>query len=483
MATEAIESPLYNQIKTAISQATGNDRLRNVGPTDDLLSTGLLGSLDLVTIAVELEAQFGIKIPDSEVGARAFKSLETIGVMIVRLQGGESGPGASPRPHGWLLSSAIYAVKRPFLLILSFVVTCVILDVAMLAVMTGPLQQKYRTFSEFGARLYPVGGSYSTDDLNFAVQQHEILRPQGDVQVRVAVFGDSGTIGSYVPAAAAIPAQIEARLKASGLRARVFNLAFFMQHLPKDLMIMEAVLNQTDGRIPFDVAVFTLGEAYFDSGFVTGLMGAMPYLSLNWPLLEQYGHRVAPDDPSIAKIVGELKHYEAKNYSLPEQWLSLHSALFHYAPYFRYAVNEVLRSASPFDYPYGVGRTPALNPVPPEPPAALRGFLSSFKSEAEVDDRILNALETTIQFLRRNGVTAVLYLKPTAPNEWKSFYPAGLSVKDIADRICAGGECRVVDTRWLLGGSQFTDSLAHYNAPANHEIGTRIADEILKGIR
>jgi hypothetical protein len=92
--------------------------------------------------------------------------------------------------------------------------------------------------------------------------------------------------------------------------------------------------------------------------------------------------------------------------------------------------------------------------------------------------------DAAIGLLRERGVKVVLYLKPHGPNEWRSHYEQdqNMNAREIAEALCRGGRCVVVDLRWSLSGRQFTDSLAHYSAEANRQIAEQIAEVMTREV-
>ena len=56
----------------------------------DLFTTGILDSLQLVELLFQLEEQFGIKISLSEIDLETFRSIDCIGLMLVRQNGNEA---------------------------------------------------------------------------------------------------------------------------------------------------------------------------------------------------------------------------------------------------------------------------------------------------------------------------------------------------------------------------------------------------------
>jgi len=483
--TGANDETTIKAIRAAAAGALGDRRLDRVAADASLVRGGIISSLEIVVLATALEERFALQIPAVQVTMRNFDSLRGM-AQLVATGGGRAVPpadAATPTDTPLLRASAVAAMRRPFLLVALTLCFLALLDAALGAVMRGPLAERYRGFLEHGHRLYPVGGSYSQDDLAFSIVLHRIVEQPARGAPRVAVFGDSGTIGSFVTPAEAIPGALEAALRPLHPEAQVFNLAFFMQFFAKDLMILQAVLERSGGEIPFDVAVFTLGDDYFRSEFISRLPVQMPYLALNGDLLERFAARLPEAArPALVSMASELRATSKSSGTAVERWLARHSSLFHYAPYFRYLVTEVLRSERPFDYAYGLGRRPFVEPVPERPPTNVQ--LSLGLAEKSIDRRVVSMARATIQFMRERGVKVLLYLKPHGPHEWRHLYRQGAnaSAAEIAQELCAQGRCSVVDLRWSLSGSQFTDTLAHYNAAANRLIAERLAETVMQEI-
>jgi acyl carrier protein len=59
--------------------------LRTVSPDDTLTDIGL-SSINMVTLMLEVEAEFDVTIPQSDITPENFKSVATIEALIVRLR-------------------------------------------------------------------------------------------------------------------------------------------------------------------------------------------------------------------------------------------------------------------------------------------------------------------------------------------------------------------------------------------------------------
>lgn len=78
-----------SEIKDALRRYLCCDIIKNeaypLQDDDPLLSGGLIDSFSLVYIAVFIETQFGVKIPDTEL---TIETMDTIGAMAARIQRG-----------------------------------------------------------------------------------------------------------------------------------------------------------------------------------------------------------------------------------------------------------------------------------------------------------------------------------------------------------------------------------------------------------
>jgi acyl carrier protein len=54
-------------------------------PHEDLREAGLT-SLDMVSLVLSVESEFGIKVPESEITPRNFRSIATIETLVARLR-------------------------------------------------------------------------------------------------------------------------------------------------------------------------------------------------------------------------------------------------------------------------------------------------------------------------------------------------------------------------------------------------------------
>jgi acyl carrier protein len=478
---------LTDDVRDCIAGVVGSERLVELPSGGALVDSGLVSSIEIVAVAAALEERFGITIPDSAITVANFNTLGSLARLVEELGRGALSATVIPdAPEPSVRRSLGACLRRPVLLAVLLVVWLVGLDFGLAALMQGPLARRYETFLEFGNRLYPVSGGYSVDDLAFAVSQHRIVNPAHDDHPRVAVFGDSGTIGSWVHYDEAIPALTEAALKDRWPNVEIDNLAFYMQSMTKDMTILEAVIEESHDKFPFDVAVFTIGDDYFNRPFIDSLLRQVPFLSLNKQLLSNFIRRLPREAQATSEPLYEmLAAADAQHRTTIGSWLQRTTAIYHYAPFFRYFIDELpftklLNPNYNFEGQFAIGRTPLFRYPAPAPPSGFSA-LTGIPNEA-FDNRMYNLLEATISLLHDKNIPVVLYLKPEGPREWQQFYKrvGDHDALSIAKDLCRDGRCEIADLRWALTGQDFTDSIAHYTPEANSFLGRELALVVAK---
>ena len=261
------------RVRKAIGDAVGPDRLEGIGDKHALVQSGIISSLEIVLIGLELEKEFGVVIPGNALTIANFASVATVAAMIDALAGeGRHAPAARDEPqdlYGRLQRSLADSLRRPLLFGALFALFLVLLDAVALPLLIerGPLRRAYASFSDNGERLYRSSGGWAPDDLRVAVARHRIMKESWQGRPRILFFGDSGTIGSWVKAEDAAPAQVETLLRRIWPSARVYNFGFFMRSFMKDAMLLEAVLEMKDGDLPVDAVILTFSDAYFHKPF------------------------------------------------------------------------------------------------------------------------------------------------------------------------------------------------------------------------
>ena len=268
-AGEPFDCPVSEAlVRTVVEEALGDGRLSGVGAGEPLLRSGVVTSIRLACVLVALERRFGVAIPQSA-------ALQMSVASIVRALGG-AATASERAPEDLALRRLKKAARRPAILVASLVASLLILDLGVQRLVEGPLAAEYRAFVEGGRRFYPCSGAFSQDGFRFARAHHEIAAEPPDEALRVAVFGDCGTMGLYVPAEEAIPARTEAALRAQGTAAKVYNLAWYGRLLAKDFMLLELVWDR-----PLDVIVFTLGDDYLRRSAAAAAIDVYPHVAYN----------------------------------------------------------------------------------------------------------------------------------------------------------------------------------------------------------
>jgi acyl carrier protein len=170
--TGANDEATIEAIRTAAAGALEDRRLDGVAADTSLVRSGIVSSLEIVVLAAALEERFELHIPAAQVTLQNFDTLRGMAV-LVQTGGGHSASLDDPATRaegGFLRASAAAAIRRPVLLVALTLCFLTLLDAGLGAVMRGPMAERHHAFLEDGQRLYPVGGSYSQDDLAFSVE-------------------------------------------------------------------------------------------------------------------------------------------------------------------------------------------------------------------------------------------------------------------------------------------------------------------------
>ena len=464
---------LYQEIKEVLGQALGDARLEDLGPDDTLLQSGLVSSMEIVTMVAALERHFNLRIPDSDVTVENFASLASLANLIQARAQGRAPAAKAPLVINSLMQSLARVMKRPLLALGLVAALLVCFELLLPLIMQGPLSGAYMRFLENGERLYPIAGGHSQDDLTFSVAYHQVLRSTPKDRPRVVVFGDSGTVGSWLPADQAPAAYMQSELRKHFARARVYNLAYFMPSVLKDFMILEAILERTGGKLPFEAVVFTLGDSSLSLDYREHQLSKVPYIPLNRHLLRNFLTRVlGQDGRRYDPILSDLDEADELHHNLFTRWAKRHSALYHYGPFLRQALDTLIYA--PLDQvrrEYVVGAKPLFRKTPERPPEDVA--VTTGVRKGNLDRLVLDLFQRVLDWLRACGVKVVIYIEPRGPAKWRGLYerPGGRDAYDIVKGLCATGRCAVVDLRWSLPGNYFTDNVAHYTRKGNQVLG------------
>jgi hypothetical protein len=458
-------APGEADVRAVLEDTLGDRRLTGVAAGQPLLRSGVVTSIELVSVLVDLERRLGVVIPEHA-------ALETSIASIVRaLGGGGSGsgharspsPDAPPRRLG-------RAARRPAIFLASIVVGLFVLDLAVQRLVAGPLAADHRAFDEGGRRLYAYSGAFAQDSFRVALARHEIgAAAPSATGLRVAVFGDCGTMGSYVAADDAIPARLEEALRARGTPAKVYNLAYYGRLLAKDFMLLELVWDR-----PLDIVVFTLGDDYLRRSATAAAVDRYRHVTFNWDLLDRFKDRVpAGEQAPFRDTLGRLRRADLIHLGPLRRWEYSALGIVPRAPFLRYLVTvrwlpELFESSMREDMRRVGSERAALSESPPPLPPKL--------THADLDRAQLAMLGSVIRLLRRRGVRVLLYAEPVGPRERR--VDRALSAASLAARLARETGSLVVDEEWALDAGDFTDSLAHYTPDANRRIGEALAQAI-----
>lgn len=485
---------LINRVKKALVAAVGSDRLERVGDADQLVQSGIISSLEIVMIGLELEREFLVSVPDKELTVANFDSLNALAMLMGRLIGssdavenGKSEPETGIYKR--LLDSLTGCYRHPFILALFIAFWFALLDIFALPYFLerGPLAATYAQFSDYGKRLYHSSGGWAPNDLQVAVRRHRIVQDRNPGSPSILFFGDSGTVGSWVRAEDAPPARVEERLRAAYPSARVHNFGFFMRSFIKDVMLLEALLEENEGRLPADAVVFTLSDAYFDAAFQKSLIDAMPYFSLNRNLLKRFRDRRNTGQNAAAynHLLDYLALSNRKHRSRFEECFLEHTSIYRYKPFLSFLTHYGKAPQAYWEKEYATGNKPLFPTRLLNPPADFKLHDAGFDANS-LDRDIVVLLGDTLDFLNQRGIKVYFFIRPYAPLEWKNhqFPTRGM---DVVSLIRAEGwdkKATVIDLRWSLYGDQFSDSLSHYTPAGSkvlgNEIGVQIVDSLNK---
>ena len=484
-----------DRVKKVIDINVGADRLAKVKPNDLLVQGGIISSLEIVAIGLGLEQEFQLPIPDSQLTVANFSTLETLAALMDRLSGNGTSPAEAA--HEAVLYKAVQdnlagCLRRPISLVLMVSAWIFLFDLFLLSytIERGPLSEIYRSFSDHGRRLYHSSGGWAPDDLKFTVQRHEFIRTGQQAKPAILFFGDSGTIGSWVKADVAPPAQAEARLRQSIPDARVYNLAFFMRSFIKDVMLLEAILESNEKNTPFDTVVFTFSDVYFDAAFQKHLIEAMPYFSLNRDLLTRFRKRIEPPNAApYDRIQATLSSANRKFRGRFQEYVLERTSAYRYKTFFIFLGvygKRYLHGKDPAAFwseEYATGNKPLFPVRLASPPADFKLHDTGFSDEPLHRD-LVALTNDVLNYLQSKNIKVFIFLRPYAPMEWQMQFP--FKPKNIETLIREQGwdkKATVIDLRWSLHGNQFSDTLSHYTPEGCEILGRQIGDAISAGLK
>ena len=476
-----------DRVRKAIAATVGPDRLTQVDNLDLLVQGGIISSLEIVMIGLELETEFGVAVPDNLLTVANFNSLATLAALMDRLAGTGSDQGVAPPTHEHgvyrkLLESLENCFRRPLVLGILIVCWLILLDRFALPyiIERGPLAAQYAMFSDQGRRLYHSSGGWAPDDLRVAVKRHQFVKARGNGSPSVLFFGDSGTIGSWVRSEDAPPAKVEERLISSYPGARVYNFGFFMRSFVKDAMLLEALLEEEGGELPVDAVIFTLSDAYFDSAFQKSLIDAMPYFSLNRSLLARFRERVKTSDPTAyERLLQYLAISNRKHRSWFKENFLEKTSIYRYKTFLSFLT---LHGRNPMGFwvkEYAIGDKPLFPNRLPVPPSDFKLHDTGINAST-IDRDLVVVVDEVLNFLAERNIKVYLFLRPYAPLEWRGqrFLTGEMDIEALIQERGWDKKATVIDLRWSLYGNQFSDSLSHYTPAGSRVLGDAIGSAI-----
>jgi acyl carrier protein len=474
------------RVRKAIGDAVGLGRLEGIGNEDALVQSGIVSSLEIVMIGLELEKEFGLVIPALTVAN--FASLATLAAMIDALAcEGRHAPVARDESrdlYGRLHRSLADSLRRPLLFGALFALFFVLLDAVALPLLIerGPLRKAYVSFSDYGERLYRSSGGWAPDDLRVAVARHRIVKESWHGWPRILFFGDSGTVGSFVKSEDAAPALVEAWLRQTWPSARVYNFGFFMRSFTKDAMLLEALLKMKDGDLPMDAVIFTFSDAYFHKPFQESLVAAVPYFSLNRNLLRDLPQHIGTQSPeAYSRITGELAVVGAKHRNWFTEAVLERSSLYRYKSFVLFLTLSGRAPDAHWSQEYSVGDKPLFPTRLATPPAGFQLHDMGFDA-ATLDRDAVTLVDDVVDFFNRRGIKVYFFLRPYAPLEFKAhnFNAMPMSIDNLIQEHGWDHKATIIDLRWALYGDQVSDTLSHYTPAGNRVLGEAIAATIAK---
>ena len=478
---------LIDQVRKAVAAAVGVDRLGRVGDADQLVQSGIISSLEIVIIGLELEKEFSVAVPDNELTIANFDSLTALAALMRRLTGG-GDTGNTKRSelesgtYKYLLDGLAGCYRHPFVMALLIAFWLVMLDVFALPffVERGPLATIYAQFSDHGKRLYHSSGGWAPNDLQVAVRRHRIVQDRKPGSPAILFFGDSGTVGSWVRAEDAPPAKVEEKLRALHPDVRVHNFGFFMRSFIKDVMLLEALIEENEGRLPADAVIFTLSDAYFDAAFQKSLIDAMPYFSLNRNLLKRFKIRAnTKNATAYDHLLDYLALSNRKHRGRFEEYFLERTSIYRHKTFLSFLNHHGRAPQAYWEKEYAIGDKPLLPTRLPIPPADFKLHDAGFNKNS-IDHDIIALVSDTIDFLNQRGIKVYFFIRPYAPLEWKNHkFPT--REMDVVGLIREQGwdkKAEVIDLRWSLYGDQFSDSLSHYTPAGSKVLGDAIGEQV-----
>ena len=493
-----VNQDLIEKIRKTIINTLEDQSFDYIGINDPLIQSGLICSLNIIQVTLALEGKFNISIPDSEITVSNYYSFQTLANKIAEIKYGSRQQYQTEFIDSKFFNSFSSSLKKPISIIFLLIIFLAGIDFTVFGLIKGPMQKKYCEFYENGNRLYPSAGTYSQRDYSFAVSQHKIIGNIDTESPRIGIFCDSGTIGSFVPFNESLSYFAEKEIQKYIPNTSVFDLSFWGTVLIKDLMILEAVIEQMDGEIPFNIVVFTISDNYFNRPFQRSQFDYYLHLPHNRKLFASFTKRFAGNDLLPYKSISSdlLNAYKDQLIRPKHQKHSRNiirhlfgfTSLCRYGPFIREQAYKSLSKifnrkfgSNTLEESYEIGKQELY-------PFILDSIPKNFKmhdkgiDKKNLDVRVITILEDVIDKLKKQNIQVILYLKPIAPAEWENLISGfkDITAYDIAYELSDKHGFKIADFRWALNGNQFSDDVSHYNRSGNQVLGEELANVIRK---
>jgi len=458
--------PTLDNLKNAINQTLGSQRVCSVDSDVLLLQTGTVTSIEIIEVFSELEKAFHCVIPDSTTNP----STLSLNRLLAAIGGSPTQSTSQTLIRDSRLALSLKrCFHRPILFLGLVLILFFGLNALVHALIQGPLQKDYLSFLEQGQRFHPFAGVFSNEDFAFSFKFHELNHATQNVGRSIIFLGDSGTFGSFLPASLSLPGQLHRRMGEFN-DDHVYNLSWYGQSFLKDAMILELAW---DKRI--DTVIFSLADAYFHRLSQDTWISDFSHIAFNRPLFDSYALRIPTQDQApFQSMQTQLKAADLKNLGPLKRVIDSKIFLTRYAPYFQSKwynglapnfIGSDMKTQKTLlrDHRFAVNAGPFS--------------LDIFLHPNDYDKRPVKMLESTAALLNRRGIKTVFFLEPRGPLEWRSLNSES-PVREIVANLAARTNSTFIDASWILNAEHFLDKSTHYTAEGNRLIANLIANHL-----
>jgi hypothetical protein len=301
--------------------------------------------------------------------------------------------------------------------------------------------------------------SLSLDNLPALVASHQIARAKAPDEFRVVLLGDSGVWGWFLKNADTLAAQLNgAGHRVGGRRFVVYNLAYPIMALTKDLLILDEVMQHQPDMIlwPVTLASFPRHKQLFPP-----LVQRNPARVRR--LITTYGLQLDGHDPSFVEPDGWARTLVGERRALAD-WLRLQTYGFAWAAtgVDQYIPEDIPRRQSDFE-------------------ADLKWESFTQPTPLTDDDLAFDVLRAGIQ--RAGGIPVLIVNEPmfisTGRNSavrYNAFYPHWVydAYRARLAAVAQGGGWTYLDLWDAIAPDEFTDSPVHLTPAGVAQLAARI---------